>query len=103
MQKIFIFGYKSCFFVALWTSFSIGVAWAGDDITIKSAIYGDIQEKKTCSPVLTQCNGLSLCQFDVSDGLCNVPAGTGSVRNLEVFWTCGVGQDRARAAAKERR
>jgi hypothetical protein len=67
-------------------------------IQIKTAVYGDVQGKKTCVPTLSICTGRALCEFVVDDGLCKVDA---AVKNLEVQWVCGESTTpKARAAAK---
>ena len=71
---------------------------ASQAIRILEATYGDKQGGKTCSPKLSICAGLALCEFTVDDGLCAVEA---PVKNLEVTWDCGARNNkRARAAAR---
>lgn len=74
--------------------------FSAKSIHITSAVYGDGSADNRCSPSLALCEGRSLCEFQVTDGLCALPAGAGSARNLEVQWTCGSDEPRARAAAK---
>jgi hypothetical protein len=92
---------KGCLFLATWSILLSGSSVAGDGgITIQSAKYGDLQQMKTCSPDLSICDGRSLCEFMIDDGLCTVPTGAGSARNLEVFFACGTAQAKGLAGAK---
>lgn len=100
-------GYFSGAVRPLWFSFalsSIALATAHTEpgkITINSATYGD--ERYTCSPDLSFCNGIAFCSFEVGDGLCALDANADpdGARNLIVDFFCGTPiAPKAVAAAK---
>lgn len=90
--------------ILLSAALSMGqIAHANSDpysIEVLSSAYGD-GEGHTCSPDLSICNGRTECDFLVDDSLCTLSEDSGSARNLEVTFSCGVPlPDKAVAAAR---